>query len=77
VSGGTPPVLRGKGVRIAGGTTAAGAPVPTPSAPSAPAPRPPASPHPTTPDHASERPERRGRALLGKLLGKLDERRAR
>jgi eukaryotic-like serine/threonine-protein kinase len=78
VSGGTPPVLRGKGVRIAGGTTAAGAPVPTPSAPSAPsAPRPPASPHPTTPDHASERPERRGRALLGKLLGKLEERRAR
>jgi serine/threonine protein kinase len=78
VSRGTPPVLRGKGVRIAGGTTAAGAPVPTPSAPSAPsAPRPPASPHPTTPDHASERPERRGRALLGKLLGKLDERRAR
>jgi serine/threonine protein kinase len=78
VSGGTPSVLRGKGVRIAGGTTAAGAPVPTASAPSAPsAPRAPASPHPTTSDHASERPEGRGRALLGKLLGKLDERRPR
>jgi eukaryotic-like serine/threonine-protein kinase len=78
VSGGTPSVLRGKGVRIAGGTTAASAPVPTASAPSAPsAPRAPASPHPTTSDHASERPEGRGRALLGKLLGKLDERRPR
>jgi serine/threonine protein kinase len=78
VSGGTPSVLRGKGVRIAGGTTAAGTPVPTASAPSAPsAPRASASPHPTTSDHASERPEGRGRALLGKLLGKLDERRAR
>jgi serine/threonine protein kinase len=78
VSGGTPSGLRGKGVRIAGGTTGAGAPVPTASAPSAPsAPRASASPHPTTSDDASERPEGRGRALLGKLLGKLDERRPR
>jgi serine/threonine protein kinase len=78
VPGGTPSVLRGKGVRIAGGTTATGAPVPTASAPSAPsAPHASAPPHPTTSEHASERPEGRGRALLGKLLGKLDERRAR
>jgi eukaryotic-like serine/threonine-protein kinase len=78
VPGGTPSVLRGRGVRIAGGTTAAGAPIPTASAPSAPsAPRASASPHPTTSDHASERLGGRGRALLGKLLGKLDERRAR
>ena len=78
VSGGTPSVLRGKGVRIAGRTTATGTPVPTASAPSAPS-APPAStpPHPTTSDHASERPGGRGRVLLGRLLGKLDERRAR
>ena len=78
VSGGTPSVLRGKGVRIAGRTTATGTPVPTASAPSAPS-APPAStpPHPTTSYHASERPGGRGRVLLGRLLGKLDERRAR
>ena len=77
VPGGAPSVLRGKGVRIAGGTTATGAPVPAASAPSPPsAPRAPASPHPATPDHASERLGGRGRALLGRLLGKLDERRA-
>jgi serine/threonine protein kinase len=76
--GGTPSVLRGKGVQIAGRTTATGAPVPTASAPSASsAPHASAPPHPTTSDHASERPEGRGRALLGKLLGKLDEPRAR
>jgi serine/threonine protein kinase len=76
--GGTPAVLRGKGVRIAGGTTATSAPVPAASAPPAPsAPHTSAPPHPTTSDHSSERSEGRGRALLGKLLGKLDERRAR
>jgi serine/threonine protein kinase len=75
--GGTPSALRGKGVRIAGRTTATGAPVPAAPAPSAPsAPHASAPPHPTTSDHASERPEGRGRSLLGKLLGKLDERRA-
>jgi serine/threonine protein kinase len=74
--GGTPSVLRGKGVRIADRTTATGAPVPAAPAPPAPsAPHASAPPH-TTPDHASERSEGRGRALLGKLLGKLDERRA-
>jgi eukaryotic-like serine/threonine-protein kinase len=78
VPGGTPSVLRGKGVRLAGGTTTAGAPVPAASAPSAPSgPHASASPDPTTSDHASERPGSRGRALLGKLLGKLDERRPR
>jgi len=78
VSGGASSVLRGKGVRIAGGTTATGAPVPAASAPSAPsAPHASTPPHPTTPDRASERPGGRGRALLGRLLGKLDERRAR
>ena len=75
--GGTPSALRGKGVRIAGRTTATGAPVPAAPAPSAPsAPHASAPPHPTTSDHASERPEGRGRSLLGKLPGKLDERRA-
>jgi eukaryotic-like serine/threonine-protein kinase len=74
--GGTPSVLRGKGVRIADRTTATGASVPAAPAPPAPsAPHASAPPH-TTPDHASERSEGRGRALLGKLLGKLDERRA-
>jgi serine/threonine protein kinase len=78
VPGDTPSVLRGKGVRIAGGTAATGAPVPAASAPSAPsAPHTSAPPHPTTSDHPSERSEGRGRALLGKLLGKLDERRGR
>ena len=78
VPGGTPSVLRGKGVRIAGGINATGAPVRTASAPPAPsAPHASAPPHPTTSDRASERPGGRGRALLGRLLGKLDERRAR
>jgi serine/threonine protein kinase len=78
VPGGAPSALRGKGVRIAGRTTAAGAPVPAASAPSAPtAPGASAPPHPTTSEHASERPGGRGRALLGKLIGKLDERRTR
>ncbi|GAA2593314.1 hypothetical protein GCM10010399_24890 [Dactylosporangium fulvum] len=77
VSSGTPSVLRGKGVRIGGGT-ATGAPVPTASAPSAPsAPHASTPPHPTTSDHTSERPGGRGRALLGRLLGKFDERRKR
>jgi eukaryotic-like serine/threonine-protein kinase len=77
-SGGAPSLLRGRGVRIAGGTTATGAPVPTAPAPSAPsAPHASTPPHPTTSEHASERPEGRGRALLGRLLGKLDERRTR
>ena len=78
VSGGAPSVLRGKGVRIAGGTTATSALAPAASAPSAPsAPHASTPPHPATPEHASERPEGRGRALLGRLLGKLDERRTR
>lgn len=73
VSGAAPSALRGKGVRIGTGTTAADAPVPAASAPSAPS----GPPHPTTSEDASERPETRGRILLGKLLGKLDERRTR
>jgi eukaryotic-like serine/threonine-protein kinase len=78
VSGGTPSLLRGKGVRIAGETTTTGASVPTASAPSGPsAPRVSTPPRPTTSDHAPERLEGRGRALLGRLLGKLDERRTR
>ena len=77
VPGGAPSALRGKGVRIAGGTTATGAPVPAASAPSPPsALHASTPPHPATPEHASERPGGRGRALLGRLLGKLDERRA-
>lgn len=75
LSGGASSVLRGKGVRIAGGTTAAGAPVSTASAPSAPDASTP--PHATTSDHAAERSEGRGGALLGRLLGRLDERRTR
>jgi eukaryotic-like serine/threonine-protein kinase len=78
VSGGTPSLLRGKGVRIAGETTTTGASVPTASAPSGPsAPRVSTPPRPTISDHAPERLEGRGRALLGRLLGKLDERRTR
>jgi serine/threonine protein kinase len=78
VSGAAPSALRGKGVRIGAGTTATGAPVPAASAPSAPsAPHASTPPHPATSEHASERPGTRGRALLGKLLGKLDERRTR
>jgi serine/threonine protein kinase len=72
VPGGTASALRGKGVRIAGGTTATGTPGPPASDRSAPSAPPAATPpHPTTPDHASERPG----GLLGKLLGKRDERR--
>ncbi|MFL6132825.1 MAG: protein kinase domain-containing protein [Nocardioidaceae bacterium] len=71
---GAPSVLRGKGVRIATGTTAAEAPGPTPSTPpSPPAPLPPPTPSEPAPDH----PGVRGRALLGRLLGKRDERRSR
>jgi serine/threonine protein kinase len=69
VPGGTPSVLRGKGVRIAGATTAAGTPAATGSAPSA--------PRTTTADEASERPVDRGGKLLGRLVGKRDGRRTR
>jgi serine/threonine protein kinase len=75
VPGGEPSALRGKGVRIAGATTATGAPAPAASAPSAPSAPHASPPHPATPEHASARPGGRGRALLGRLLGKLDERR--
>jgi serine/threonine protein kinase len=80
-SGGAGSALRGRGVRIAGATGAPATPVPAPdrpapSSPAAPAaaarPRPGAS-HPALP--AAE--DGRGRALLGKLLRKLDERRPR
>jgi serine/threonine protein kinase len=81
VPGGTPSVLRGKGVRIAGATAAPAAPVPAsgrpaPSSPAAPAAT--ARPHPAAADPALPTGEDgRGRALLGKLLRKLDERRPR
>ncbi|GAB3837535.1 protein kinase domain-containing protein [Dactylosporangium cerinum] len=68
-------------VRIAGETTATGAPVPTASAPPTPsvpsAPHTSTPPHPTTADDTSEHPKGRGRALLGRLLGKTDKRRTR
>jgi serine/threonine protein kinase len=70
--GGAPSVLRGKGVRIADGTSATGTPVPPDPAPSVPS-----EPHASTPprstksDHASVRPG----GLVGKLLGRRDERR--
>jgi eukaryotic-like serine/threonine-protein kinase len=73
---GAPSVLRGKGVRIAGGTPAAGSPDAASSAP----PPPPvaaSSSRPATPDHASGRAGARGRSLVGRLLGKLDDRRSR
>ncbi|HVH94032.1 MAG TPA: protein kinase [Nocardioidaceae bacterium] len=74
---GAPSVLRGKGVRIATGTTAAEAP-PTPSPPPAPpAPRASPPPPPTPSEPAPDHPGVRGRALLGRLLGKRDERRSR
>ncbi len=79
-SGRTSSVLRGKGVRIADGTTTTGTPAPTASTPSASsAPHAATPPHPKTSDHTSEteRPGGRGRTLLGKLLGKLNERRTR
>jgi serine/threonine protein kinase len=73
--------LRGKGVRIAGSTGAPVAPPPaggTPAASTPPAPDAPARPRPTAADGPlSETDGGRGRALLGKLLRKLDERRPR
>jgi serine/threonine protein kinase len=76
-SGGTTSALRGKGVRIASATTGTGAPGLSASAPSTPpAPHPPTPPDATS-DDASERPEGRGSALLGRLLRKRDERRPR
>jgi len=75
---GAPSVLRGKGVRIATGTTAAGAPGPTRSTPpSPPAPHASPPPRPTSSEPAPDHPGARGRALLGRLLGKRDERRSR
>lgn len=72
VSGGAPPTLRGKGVRIADATTAPGAPVPPASALAAPSsPHTSTPPHAKTPDHASERP---GGRLIGKLVGKREGR---
>jgi len=71
-SGGASSALRGKGVRIAGATTATGTPVPpasglpAPSAPHAATP-----PHARTPDHASGRS---GGRLMGKLLGRREGR---
>src|SRR5215212_5541770 len=59
-------------------TTAAGAPGPTPSrSPAPPAPLASSPPGSATAEHAPDRPGVRGRALLGRLLGKLDERRSR
>ena len=64
--------LRGKGVRIAGGTA------PTAGTAASPPPAPPAAtPAGPTAERADDREAGRGRALLGKLLGKLDERRSR
>jgi eukaryotic-like serine/threonine-protein kinase len=72
VSGGAPSALRGKGVRIADGTTATGAPAPPASTHSTPsAPHAKSAPPATTADHGSER----SGGLLGKLLRKRDERR--
>jgi len=74
---GGPSVLRGKGVRIASRTTP-GEPGPprAASATSGP-PAPPVSPHSEMREDAPEGTGPRGRALLGRLLGKLDERRSR
>jgi serine/threonine protein kinase len=73
--------LRGKGVRIAGSTGAPVAPAPaegTPAASAPSAPAAPARPRPTAPDGPpSETDGRRGRALMGKLLRRFDERRTR
>jgi eukaryotic-like serine/threonine-protein kinase len=71
-SRGTPSMLRGKGVRIAGATSAPGAGVPVVPVPSStPTPR----PHRRTPSaHTPDREGVRGRGLLGKLLGKRDDR---
>lgn len=65
VPGGGPSVLRGKGVRIAGGSSSGGT-VPPGSAPSAPS-----ESRPTKSEGASAR----SGGLLGRLLGKRDERR--
>jgi eukaryotic-like serine/threonine-protein kinase len=62
--GGGPSVLRGKGVRIASGSSAAGTPAPSESGH-------PAEPRATKSDRASGR----SGGLLGKLIGKRDERR--
>jgi eukaryotic-like serine/threonine-protein kinase len=71
-----PSVLRGKGVRIASGTT-----TPPAAAPGAPSrsttPDDPPGPGPATSEPAPGHPGVRGRALLGRLLNKLDERRSR
>jgi serine/threonine protein kinase len=75
---GAPSALRGKGVRIGGGTPTTGGPGPTRATPTT-APAPPSS-RPPRGESTEEAPGRagvRGRALLGKLLGKLDERRSR
>jgi serine/threonine protein kinase len=73
--------LRGKGVRIAGSTGAPDAPVPsagTPRGSTTSAPAAPSRPSPTAAGGPpSETDGSRGRALMGKLLRKLDERRAR
>jgi eukaryotic-like serine/threonine-protein kinase len=66
VPGGAPSGLRGKGVRIAGGSSSGGTPVPPGSAPPAPS-----ESRATKSDRASAR----SGGLLGKLLGKRDERR--
>jgi serine/threonine protein kinase len=68
---GPPSQLRGKGVRIAGREPAAGAAAPPPPAPAK------ATPAPPTTERADTSEAGRGRALLGKLMGKLDERRTR
>lgn len=73
--------LRGKGVRIAGSGGAAAAPVPAAGKPASSPPLAPVATARTRPT-ATDRPVPgieggRGRALLGKLLHKLDERRPR
>ena len=75
---GAPSLLRGKGVRIGGGTPRTGASSPSRSAPTTAAAPPTSSLRdPISSEHAPERPGVSGRALLGRLLGKLDERRSR
>jgi serine/threonine protein kinase len=70
--GGGPSALRGKGVRIAGGSSSGGTPVPPGSAPATP----PESRASTPPGVTkSDRTSGRSGGLLGKLLGKRDERR--
>jgi eukaryotic-like serine/threonine-protein kinase len=67
-----PSGLRGKGVRIAGAATLPAAPGPPPPTPT-PAPASPPTPGTPPPDGDAAG---KGRSLLGKLLGKRDERRA-